>query len=62
MGYIMCSIITLSTVFGPPCMSCPLVTGVEGAGTGVAEFCVPVKACAACSAAWAEAFWKIQYF
>lgn len=60
MGYIICSIITRRTVLGPPCISWPLVTGVAGAGTGVAAFWVPVKACAACSAAWADAFWKIK--
>lgn len=41
MGYIICSIITLRTVLGPPCISWPFVIGVAGVVTGVVEFCVP---------------------
>lgn len=56
----MCSIITLRTVLGPPCISWPFVIGVAGADTGVVEFCEPVvvvvSACAACNAACADAF------
>lgn len=58
----MCSIITLRTVLGPPCISWPFVIGVAGADTGVVEFCEPVvvvvNAWAACNAACADAFWK----
>lgn len=53
----MCSMITLRTVLGPPCMSWPFVKGVAGVEAGVPEFCVP-SAWAACRAACAEAFWN----
>lgn len=38
----MCSMITLRTVLGPPCISCPFVIGVAGADTGVVQFCAGV--------------------
>lgn len=47
-------------MFGPPWISWPFVTGVAGVDVGVTEFWLPVRACAACKAAWADAFCKKQ--